>query len=91
MAVIGWAPRFFQDISQENHVDLCNLAGNAYSGFAVTPLLMCTFALYSKFASRADTRAISPLEQPISVTDSLELASSAAASAVDSFEDSCDL
>jgi hypothetical protein len=82
MSLIGWDPSFYQDELQETHdAVLSNLAGNAFSGFAAAPLLIATFALYSRFVpstgcSQAD---------PISVSDSIE---SRAESGQSSFEDS---
>jgi hypothetical protein len=45
MSVIGWHPRDYLDLQTENHQVLCRLAENAYSGFAVLPLLVCLFAV----------------------------------------------
>lgn len=50
MALIGWSPEYFASIRDEENSVLLSLAGNAYSGFAVLPLLVCMFSVYSPFA-----------------------------------------
>jgi hypothetical protein len=80
--MIGWSPRFFVRPDSEDQALLCNLAGNAYSGFAVMPLLVGLFAIAGKCTPKEGHRGT-----PISVNDSLETASEFG----DSFPDSCDM
>ena len=53
---------------------LLNMAGNAYSGFAVTPLLMAAFSLAGRFAYKASVR--SP-DFPVSVASDSQFDDSA--------------
>ena len=48
MRAIGWDDSFYTNLASEPHKTLCSLAGNAYSGFALSALLVSFFAVYSK-------------------------------------------
>jgi hypothetical protein len=49
MSIVGWHESFYTDLGLEHNATLVSLAGNAYSGFAILPLLVCIFSFMWKF------------------------------------------
>ena len=75
MSLIGFHPSYYKNgMPYTDDSLLLNMAGNAYSGFAVTPLLMAAFSLAGRFAYKASVR--SP-DFPVSVASDSQFDDSA--------------
>lgn len=62
MAIMGWDYSFWNDSPKYEYDDalMLNLSGNAFSGFAVLPMLICLFFAQGKF--KAASEAAGPLD-----------------------------